>query len=368
MALDFPTLGLVLLITGILSSAIMIIMWRVTQGEAGTALLALAATISVFGYLSLCINARFATLSIIISNITTVVTPLLVFEGTAQFKRYTKHFSLRLTSHLLILLLTTLWTLTHLESARARYVVNDLVVVLILIAAIILLLHQNHGAQRTVYILISATFAMMALAFAYRWVFSLAREVEGGLYHNHMSLIILLTLVPWTFGWTYGFVLLINIKAHSELHSTARRDPLTGLYNRLWMREYFETDLRTIGRLCLVILDIDGFKRINDGMGHLVGDQILVAFAALIASSLESGDHLLRYGGDEFILLLTKADPMATIQAITDRLDEPLLIEGQSIALTFSYGWATYPEDGASFDHLFTVADQRMYQHKRHGP
>ncbi len=368
MTLDFPTLGLVLLIIGVLSSAIMIIMWRITQGDAGTALLAAAATLSVFGYLCLCINPRFINLSIILSNITSTATALLVFEGTARFKRCAKHTTLRIVAELSTLLIITLWTSTHLESARARYMVNDLIMILIFCATTVLLLYRSHGAQRTVYSLISATFALMALAFAYRWIFSLSREVEGGLYHNHMSLIILLSLVPWTFAWTYGFVLLINIKAHTELHNTARRDPLTGHYNRLWMREYFATDLATIGTLCLVILDIDGFKRINDELGHQMGDQILITFAESIAASLSGSDHSLRYGVDEFILLLTEGDPQDTVDAITHRLQQPLSIEGHAIALTFTSGWATYPTDGRSFDELFKIADQRMYRRKRAHP
>lgn len=368
MRLDYPTLGLVLLIIGVLSSAIMIIMWRITQGEAGTALLAAAATVSVFGYLCLCINPRFDLLSIVISNIATVSVPLLVFEGTAQFKHYTKHATLRIIAELLTLLLSTLWILTHLKSARFRYMVNDFIMIIIFCATIALLLYQSRGAQKAVYALISATFALMALAFAYRWIFSLVREVEGGFYHNHMSLVILLSLVPWTFGWTYGFVLLINIKTHEELHDTARRDPLTGLYNRLWMREYFETDLKTMGTLSLVILDINGFKRINDEFGHQVGDQVLVTFASAISDSLGEHDHSLRYGGDEFILLLTEQNPQKTVETITHRLGEPLSIEEHSITLTFSSGWATHPTDGVSFDELFKVADQRMYQHKRLSP
>ena len=368
MILDYPTLGLVLLIIGILSSAIMIIMWRITQDESGTALLALAATISVFGYLGLCINPHFDLLSIVISNFATVVTVLLVFEGTARFKGYNQYTKLRMTVELLVLIFGLWWTVTHLQSARSRYMVNDLVVMLILSATVILLLYKSHGAQKVVYSLISITFVLMAFAFAYRWIYSLTREVEGDLYHNHMNLIILFSLVPWTFGWTYGFVLLINLKIHEKLHNVARRDPLTGLYNRLWMLGYFETDLETIGTLCFVILDIDGFKRINDELGHQMGDKILVAFSAIITASLGEGDHSLRYGGDEFILLLTEMNPQTTIETITHQLDEPLLIDGQLITVTCSYGWASYPADGVSFDELFKVADQRMYQHKRISP
>lgn len=368
MTLDYPTLGLVLLVIGVLSSAIMIIIWRINQSEAGTACLALAATIAILGYLSLCINSRFEHFSIIISNFATFATALLLCEGTARFKGYTQYTRLRIIVELLILLVGMWWTITHLKGARARYMVNDFLMILILFATVILLLYRSHGAQRVVYSLISITFALMTFAFAYRWIYSLTREVEGALYHNHMNLIIFLSLVPWTFGWTYGFVLLINLKTHDELHSVARRDPLTGLYNRLWMREYFETDLETIGKLCFVILDINGFKRINDGLGHQTGDQILVAFAAIIATSLGDGDYSLRYGGDEFILLLTGADPQATVETIVHHLDEPLSIDGQYISVTCSYGWATYPADGASFDELFKVADQRMYRHKRMSP
>lgn len=374
MHLHFPTLGLVLLTVGILSSTIMIIIWRMYRQEPGTGLLACAAVLSVFGFLPMWVEPQIGPLAIVISNIATVGTPLLIFEGMVRFRRLSLAERLRIPVLFLYFMAYMAWTLTHLEHTRERFLANDLMMVILLGATIALLLWRQQGMERRVYMVIASTFALMLLAFSYRWIFTLTHTAENGSYRDSLTTLIIITLVPWAFGWTYGFVLVINIKGRQALHDAARRDPLTGLHNRLWMKERFDSAPSSTGRadgtpFCLVIIDINGFKRINDERGHLFGDLVLMQTARMIAGRLDPEDAAIRYGGDEFILLLTckgnHMDLQSKLETIMREFKAPVVVEEVPIKISLSYGNANYPKDGTTLDELFKIADQRMYEQKR---
>jgi diguanylate cyclase (GGDEF)-like protein len=156
-----------------------------------------------------------------------------------------------------------------------------------------------------------------------------------------------------------------------ELHRLAITDALTGLFNRRhFMRELSE-HLRRVrryrGRLALVVLDLDGFKPLNDRHGHPAGDRALQALAEIMRHSLRDTDVLARLGGDEFAALLLEADAPMALQVV-ERLrrsvqDAPL--EGASV--TVSGGLALFPEHGLEAEALLAFADKAMYEAKRLG-
>jgi diguanylate cyclase (GGDEF)-like protein len=169
--------------------------------------------------------------------------------------------------------------------------------------------------------------------------------------------IIFFTLVPWAIGWSYGFILIINIKGRQALFDTARTDVLTGLNPNKGKS------------LCLSVLDVNGFKHLNDKYGHLFGDEVLRHIGKVIREQLTDGDSAIRYGGDEFILLLTYPtsgnNPAQKLQQMVETATEPTTIESVALNLPISFGNAHYPEDGTTGDELFKVADYRMYEQKR---
>lgn len=154
-------------------------------------------------------------------------------------------------------------------------------------------------------------------------------------------------------------------------------DHLTGVSNRLYFSQRFESEIRRAQNyrqpLALVMLDIDEFKNINDTYGHAAGDVVIKKFANLIRRNTRSSDIVCRFGGDEFLVLMTSsnqeqaliyADNLRGIIASTDimvpRLDTP-------IHLTTSGGLAMYPADGQSAPELLRAADDALYEAKRKG-
>ncbi|MDA8261158.1 MAG: EAL domain-containing protein [Betaproteobacteria bacterium] len=155
----------------------------------------------------------------------------------------------------------------------------------------------------------------------------------------------------------------------------AHHDPLTGLPNQLLLRDRFDQmrDLhkRSGKRMAFIYLDLDHFKRINDSLGHPVGDGLLIATAGRLQTCLRDSDTLSRQGGDEFILLLGEVDGPEAVARIADKiqasLTHPFDVDAHSLTTSASLGIALSPDDGTNFDTLMQKADMAMYHAKESG-
>ncbi|RQW28278.1 EAL domain-containing protein [Rhodobacteraceae bacterium CH30] len=156
-----------------------------------------------------------------------------------------------------------------------------------------------------------------------------------------------------------------------QLRYLARHDSLTGLINRASLAEQFASAIAArIPSLALVFIDLDGFKHINDTLGHTVGDALLCLQAQRLSAQVRHSDSVARLGGDEFILLLPDSDAedaVTLIQRLSEQLALPCAVEGHDISVTSSIGIALYPQDGSDFDTLLRCADMAMYHAKRDG-
>jgi diguanylate cyclase (GGDEF)-like protein len=153
------------------------------------------------------------------------------------------------------------------------------------------------------------------------------------------------------------------------LRVNAITDPLTGLYNRRFIVDHLSREIsraeRAEGILSVVLMDLKGFKAINDRLGHPVGDSVLVRTARVIRESLRAVDAGCRWGGDEFVLALPNTDMFSAL-AVAERVREKIaamaLPARGGLALDLHYGVASYPHDGRSTDFLLKIADLRLYQ------
>lgn len=165
--------------------------------------------------------------------------------------------------------------------------------------------------------------------------------------------------------------------AIEALEQRAMTDPLTGLYNRAYLADRFLVELRRARNygfpMSVALFDIDRFKRINDRYGHPAGDAVLRKLAALLRERMRSTDTVVRYGGEEFAVLMATADcNVAFEQADRIRAElekTPFVVPGQAepVQVTISGGVATYPQDGQNFTDLIAVADAGLYHAKENG-
>src|SRR5437763_16796693 len=158
-------------------------------------------------------------------------------------------------------------------------------------------------------------------------------------------------------------------RATSELAHQARHDQLTGLlHHQAFIRE-LEVELERATRyghgLSLVFLDLDGFKQINDTLGHPAGDRVLQRLGELLRESLRGSDLAGRMGGDEFAAYLVEADEEAgarLLARLSDHIDELISTEELPVRCSFSGGVAHFPDEASDADGLFRLADQRLYE------
>ncbi len=153
----------------------------------------------------------------------------------------------------------------------------------------------------------------------------------------------------------------------------ALHDELTGLPNRRLFAARLTSAIEHTDRhrtsLALVVLDVNDFKRINDTMGHVAGDQVLREVAAMLRKSIRATDTVARLGGDEFIIVATDMANETSVERFTESLrnaiERPMTINDQAMVASASIGYAIYPSDAKDATKLLRLADQRMYASKR---
>lgn len=159
--------------------------------------------------------------------------------------------------------------------------------------------------------------------------------------------------------------------AHEQITRLSYTDPLTGLANRLLLRDRLRNAIELArkhgGHLALLNVDLDGFKTVNDSLGYGVGDRVLIEVARRLEAQLRPGDTVSRAAGDEFLLLLSDADAelaLPLVQRLIQSLAEPYHVDDQPLYLTASIGVAIYPDDGVTIETLLSNADAAMHQGK----
>jgi diguanylate cyclase (GGDEF)-like protein len=171
-----------------------------------------------------------------------------------------------------------------------------------------------------------------------------------------------------------GMILLLLEDQLEHNRHLAFHDHLTGLPNRRLYQDRLASALersrRTETQTALLVIDLDGFKLVNDTFGHHVGDLVLKRVGELFSARVRRSDTVARTGGDEFTIILEEPTSQAAANmvamSLVHLLDEPLLIGGQSIQVGASVGMAVFPEDANDMESLCIAADLRMYNIK-HG-
>ena len=167
-----------------------------------------------------------------------------------------------------------------------------------------------------------------------------------------------------------------HIKEHeAELRRVAHYDALTGIPNRALLADRMKQAIAQTSReknmMAVCYLDLDGFKPINDTMGHDAGDQVLVEVADRIGNTIRGGDTVARLGGDEFVVLLLGLEQgeecMTTLERLLAEIAQPIVVKNKSSTVSASIGVSIYPLDDEDSDTLLRHADQAMYLAKQSG-
>jgi diguanylate cyclase (GGDEF)-like protein len=164
-------------------------------------------------------------------------------------------------------------------------------------------------------------------------------------------------------------------KMENKIKHMALHDPLTGLPNKRFFQDIVNLEIaearRNKKKLAILFLDLDGFKNVNDSLGHETGDQLLMEVAARLKSAIRASDMVARIGGDEFNIVLgdiVHAEDSAEIAGkILECVRQPFRLTGREVHVSASIGIVIYPDDGQEVDVLFRYADIAMYHAKELG-
>jgi diguanylate cyclase (GGDEF)-like protein/putative nucleotidyltransferase with HDIG domain len=224
-------------------------------------------------------------------------------------------------------------------------------------------LEQRLGARATAY----RSTAIFPLLHETTLVGALALYCEEGCGYSADEVRVLETISRHTAAAVH------NALTFERTQESALTDNLTSLPNSRYMYSFFDQEKSRAERhgypLVLMMMDLDGFKRVNDTYGHHVGDEILRQIACVVRGQLRSGDTLVRYAGDEFVAVLHRATPeilvemKARVQSAVEQFAHEVR-PGRVARIGISIGFATYGQDGEVIDELMEVADQRMYDDK----
>ena len=169
-------------------------------------------------------------------------------------------------------------------------------------------------------------------------------------------------------GLTSAFDITERKRVEEEIRHLVASDPLTGLANYRRLLDVFDAETQRSGRtgrcFALLLLDLNGLKKINDSHGHLVGSRALCRLAHVLRLQCRVVDTAARHGGDEFAIILPETDGDGA-RNLALRVAERLTHDGEQPPLSFSFGAAVFPHDGKTIDQLLGAADHALYEMKR---
>ncbi|MBB6210150.1 GGDEF domain-containing protein [Novispirillum itersonii] len=282
--------------------------------------------------------------------------------------------------------------LFHMVSEPAlRLLAQDAALILLIVAALLLVLRGAPDISIPIRIFGCIAFVMIGGSLISRWLNTYDfYQGEPGIDLRSKDGTAQFLFTVWSFWWTYAVVLMVLKRSQARIEALTREDALTGLPNRREFDRVFEAAVRPLvpgavperagirgaappranPAFAVLTFDLDGFKEINDTIGHLAGDDCLIEVGRRLRAFCRSGDLPARFGGDEFVILVkavaTEDDLAAVMARLQAAVEGPALTrDGRDVMIRLSLGGALVPGDGINQTDVLHVADQRMYKAKQ---
>lgn len=370
-ALDTQTLLVAISLMALVSAMVMFLLWRINPAQRGVLMWFVASLLQAAAYASPLMPIA-GGVGVVFNNVLIITSLLLMLEGALQFRGHPTDRRWLLAG--LLLPIAAVFIVINVDNPLLRYRVIDFYTAAVFFSIAVVMVRRTENRQVLIIYSVAALFCtMVGVLVSLRWLIALTTtstvSIAEPLYFNS---IVFLGFLVFSAGWTYSITLACYFRAQQSALALAREDPLTGLPNRRGADEALEQEVQRARRsgkaFSLILLDLDGFKAVNDTMGHAAGDAVLVRVARRLTEQVRESDFISRLGGDEFLVILHTADSASEQQTAMDRfrqcLELPFALDGQKVRVRASAGAAQWGKDGDTADELLRAADKRMYQNK----
>lgn len=372
--LDIPTLAFAIALSAVVSTLVLLVLWRINRGLdgvlhwlIGAALTALAFTIILYGVYTGDPQQYFS----FANNALTLPAMYFTLEGSLRFRGFL-HLPHTLTAAVAISVFTLIaWIFK--DATVPQYYFLDIAAALMLSANAITMLWKPSDRHELKVHGLAALFSLLpAIGFIFRWIVAWNNDAAATQMLLPVSSMIFAAMMLYVMGWTFSVTVACYFREHREALQLARHDPLTRLPNRRSVDEHLERALvqgKRYGQgFGVIIMDLNRFKLVNDQFGHNAGDLFLIEVARRLREFAREADFVARLGGDEFFLLVHDIrDPNTaakTLKRLHECISGPAVIHGIPVTIDMSAGIALWPDDGDTADILLSTADRRMYRQK----
>ncbi|MDO9478077.1 MAG: GGDEF domain-containing protein, partial [Pseudohongiella sp.] len=331
MMLDMPTLMLVLAALAVSSTLVFLLLWLVNRDMPGVSLLFYSSVLSLLSVITNFLATSIGLpegLSPFVSNSLSLTGGLLIVEGVMLFRGFVWRYRNLIFYTLVALLMLVSWI--NRFDAQIRYIFHDGIMVGFgLVTAVMLLWRPVDVDELRANLLAVFGVLMMVLSLGGRGAMAILNPdtVEQGLGSTATQWFMLATVLFYM-TWTFGLSIACYSRARHEVLLLAREDSLTGMPNRRSLDERLHLALADAQRngegFAVIMIDVNGFKSVNDVLGHRAGDQLLQILGKRLKETLRDVDYAGRLGGDEFLVIVRGALALQGIDALIVRLKETL--------------------------------------------
>lgn len=382
MLLDVRTLGILSAFMPFVLGIIMSIYWRERRTYEGFGRWVLANFVFGIGYIQISLRGILPDFfSIVLGNAATIYAEILIYEGIRLF--YGRPAFSKWNSFVFVLYLVLHTYFTYLNpNINIRIAIISLTLFILIWRSGLSLINSPLLELRRTTRTAGIVFLLTALLPLARSFHALLQNQPIDLFADPMSSWFALFGLVSILIWTFYFFLINSARlemdleaARVELTQLAMTDPLTGLYNRRHFFERAEIEFQRATRqehsISFLLMDVDGFKNINDNYGHDAGDEVMLYLSSILPAEIRVFDLVARFGGDEFIIMLVhvhQEQAYEIAERIRERVSQsPMTFESRTFNVQLSVGVASFDPKDDNLKTILKRADTALYLAKQHG-
>ena len=382
MLLDVRTLGILSAFMPFVLGIIMSIYWRERRTYEGFGRWVLANFVFGIGYIQISLRGILPDFfSIVLGNAATIYAEILIYEGIRLF--YGRPAFSKWNSFVFVLYLVLHTYFTYLNpNINIRIAIISLTLFILIWRSGLSLINSPLLELRRTTRTAGIVFLLTALLPLARSFHALLQNQPIDLFAYPMSSWFALFGLVSILIWTFYFFLINSARlemdleaARVELTQLAMTDPLTGLYNRRHFFERAEIEFQRATRqehsISFLLMDVDGFKNINDNYGHDAGDEVMLYLSSILPAEIRVFDLVARFGGDEFIIMLVhvhQEQAYEIAERIRERVSQsPMTFESRTFNVQLSVGVASFDPKDDNLKTILKRADTALYLAKQHG-